>query len=645
MPVAHVRDGAGGCKPRCAAAMRLSDAGGGEAEKESPTPSDAVAAIAPLDSLRSFSALDVLHGALAACTCAPALSPSAAEGTGCTALLPGALRPLAWRTAQGRRALETLIEFVMADIGVLNALHGQGESTDELESARLKPSVDALLLYLIEEGPRLREALRRYRGRAPRMPPPHSATAHSESGTGCTAYAAFEEDEALTALIRWTASAALANRHLGGTAREDRRGAQAPASRVLQTCTALSLLRSTSSFHQPLRTAAGDATTSQSTTAAAGPSTYWCSTGCLSLDQALGGGGFRSGWVTEVYGEAGAGKTQLVLQCLLQQAATDVCRAAVAMALANSASFTSLVHSAPAAGTCGASGPAAKCREVFDLDAVKAVRCAVVYLVSEDVPTSRLGPLAAAAIGRAVRAVWLHPLINQLPSCIVNAVRSSVESTCTVPIVLSRLQIRHVASVAEVVRLLEPPSHLRLAPASKIAYPATTMHDRLHQPRGSNLLDVVRVLAGSQGRAVVVLDSIAAAVVAGQWDVQGVAQDDATVKAVGLWLRHAASTHNWCIIVANQVRSIPAAARQRQCALAPVKRARSPTTSSTVSASSAARAVVPALGFSWASAPHCRVFLRKSLSHGVRQLVLRHAPSHPPAQVSYVITEHGVEDA
>lgn len=33
--------------------------------------------------------------------------------------------------------------------------------------------------------------------------------------------------------------------------------------------------------------------------------------------------GFRSGWVYEIYGEAGSGKTQLVLQVLLQQRASD----------------------------------------------------------------------------------------------------------------------------------------------------------------------------------------------------------------------------------------------------------------------------------------------------------------------------------
>ncbi|KAG5473704.1 hypothetical protein LSCM1_04332 [Leishmania martiniquensis] len=648
MPITHMRGDGGECEPSHLAALQLREAEGGEKERGCPMPSGGDSDTAPVDSLCSFSALHVLRDALAACcSYAPAFSPSTREDTRCASLLPGAPRSLPWRTEQAREALKTLIDLVMADIGVPSARHRQAESGEGFKSACPQPSVDALLLYLTEEGPSLREALRHHCCRLPRATPPNSATAHSQPGACGMAHTAFEEEEeALSALIRWTANAALSNRHLDGNLRKDGQGAPASGGRVLQTCTALSLLHSNLSFYQPLLAAPDNVAASPYTTAAAGPSTYWCSTGCLGLDQALGGGGFRSGWVTEVYGEAGAGKTQLMLQCLLQQAATDACHAAVALALADSASLTSLAPKVTAAGACGTNCPAARWREVFDRDAVEAVRCAVVYLVSEDVPTSRLGPLAAAAVRRAVGAVRLHPLINQLPSCIASAVWRCVESTCTVPMVLSRLQIRHIASVAEVLRLLQSPSHLQLALASRTACPTTTMPDRCQPPRSSNLVDAVRVLAGSQGRAVVVLDSVAAAVVAGQCDARGVAQDDASVTALGLRLRQAATTHNWCIIVANQVRAIPAAARQRQCALAPIKRARSPTTSSTVpAASSATRAVVPALGFSWASASHCRVLLRKTLSHGMRQLVLRHAPSHPPAQASYLIAEGGIEDA
>ncbi|CAJ1030660.1 putative recA bacterial DNA recombination protein/Rad51 [Leishmania utingensis] len=644
MPAAHVRRDAGGCVP-CPLSAVHPCRGGGDEEPEEDPPSDLGNTTTPLDSLYRSTALDVLCDVLTACTCAPALPPSIAKGSGPSSLLPGALLPSGWETRQTHEALEMLVDRVAADLGVSSVRRGHGESPTDLESARSRVSVDSLLLYLTAEGPNLRAALRCHRRQLLPMPPPDSATTHSESGAYASSHAASPEDEALEVLIRYAASVVLANRHLGGNMREGRQVARTPARRVLQTCTALSLLRSTSSFRQPLRAAVGSTDALQFAMAAVDAPPYWCSTGCLGLDQALGGRGFRSGWVTEVYGEAGAGKTQLALQCLLQQAATDVCHEAVALALANNAGLTPHAHKATAAEMCGSSSPAVKCGEAFDRDAVEAARCAVVYLVSDDVPTSRLGPLATAAVGRAVRAVRLHPLLKQLPSCVMETVWSCVESTCTVPIVLSRLQIRHVASVAEVLRLLEPLPHPQLAQPSRITFSTTMARKEAQQPRSTSLVDAVRVLAGSRGHVVLALDSIAAAVVAGQWDRQGEAQADATVAAVGVRLRHAAITHNWCIIVANQVRAVPVTARQCQRALAPIKRARSPTTSATASTSSATRAVVPALGFSWASAPHCRVLLRKSLSHGVRQLVLRHAPSHPPAQVSYLITERGIEDA
>ncbi|ESL12006.1 hypothetical protein TRSC58_00234 [Trypanosoma rangeli SC58] len=59
-------------------------------------------------------------------------------------------------------------------------------------------------------------------------------------------------------------------------------------------------------------------------------------TGCPSIDHLLSGsscvagkgaadGGFRAGFLSEVYGEAGSGKTQLVLQSLLQCVAEHLC--------------------------------------------------------------------------------------------------------------------------------------------------------------------------------------------------------------------------------------------------------------------------------------------------------------------------------
>ncbi|KAK7195525.1 Rad51/recA bacterial DNA recombination protein [Novymonas esmeraldas] len=534
--------------------------------------------------LRPTDAIALLHAVRA--TCAASVQPPATS-----------LWPL-------RVALEALADVVEMDVSG----SGRGERGAAAAAApALRPgapvplSLDALLLHLLSDEPRLRAALRQ------RCRAPHRA---SSAVSGETAAVVTPEvcDEAVAAFIRCAACAVVAYRELLGGAPGAAAAPSPPIATSRPPCTALSLLQ------------------------AAASSSYWCSTGCAGLDAALGGGGFRSGWLTEVYGEAGAGKTQLLLQSLLQQSATAVCHAAVALALANSADFVLLAGRA--AATSGAVGPAAlKCRDVFGCDAVEAVRCALLYVVSEDVPTARLGPLAAAAADRALRTVARHPLLTQLPAGVMTAVMAGAKRTCTVPVVLSRLHIRHVTSLADVLRLTALPSPPLCTPAAAGAAPAGLRCD--------GLVDAVRLLAGTDGRAVVVLDSIAAAAASGRWDVHGAALDDATAAAVGAQLRQAAVVHNWCIVVANQVRAVPTHARQHQHLWTPAKRARSPTCTSSASA----RAVVPALGFSWATAPHSRVLVRKALAHGVRQLILRHAPSLPPAQASFTITESGVEDA
>lgn len=488
---------------------------------------------------------------------------------------------------------------------------------DTLTAAALAPpsqprGVKWLLLYLTTEGPSLCAAVGDARACQPACVPTQEGASAATGSAVPGESAAAVGKEALALLVRCAASAVL---HMRSTSSDDH-GAAPLRHHLAQSTSALSCLQASSSP----RSAKDTASTVTSRAPPCSFQTYWCSTGCVGLDGALGGSGVRSGWLTEVYGEAGAGKTQLALQCLLQQAATDASEAAVALALAHHPDMTPLTHIAGVAGSV-----ARRCAAAFSPAAVQARRCAVVYLVSEDVPTARLGPLAAGAVARAARAVRLHPLLTQLPDGVVSAVRGALERTCTVHTVLSRLQIRHISSVAEILRLLD---------AAGCAAPP-------HGLAGTGALaEAVRTQAGSHGRAVVVLDSIAAAVVAGQWSVQGAVQDDATVAAIGARLRHVAVTQNWCVLVANQVRAVPTAVRQRYAAQAHVKRARSPPSSS-----ASAAAVVPALGMSWATAPHCRIALRKSLTPGVRQLVLCHAPAHPPAQASYMITEGGIEDA
>ncbi|KPI88757.1 hypothetical protein ABL78_2136 [Leptomonas seymouri] len=408
---------------------------------------------------------------------------------------------------------------------------------------------------------------------------------------------------------RQSARAALGSSH--GVCTSDLHGAV----NRLRGCSALSLLRPPARYVGP--------------GAAGAP--YTCSTGCEGLDGALGGCGFRSGWVTEVYGEAGSGKTQLGLQCLLAQSASDVCRSAVAACLGNNPSFLALLQQQRQ----GAQGLAQRCKDAFQLAEADAARCALVYLVSEDVPTARLGPLATAAARRSVCAVQLHPLLTQLPRDIMDALLHSVRQACTVTMVLSRLQISHVASLRDVMRLVEP----------------STSHQNSTEagPNSCRLNDAVRVLGGSLGRALIVLDSVAAAAVGGQSDMKGAAQVDASVAAVAMQLRRAAAQHNWCVIGINQVRAVPSAARSLldDVSRARLKRRRfsSSPWSSSVSAGGGRYAVVPALGLAWSTVAQCRVHLRKSLPQGVRQLIVRQSPAHPPSQASYIITKNGIEDA
>lgn len=432
------------------------------------------------------------------------------------------------------------------------------------------------------------------------------------------------EKEALAFLMRCTSFLVLRQRQGTEVAQEyaGDDGAAAASSgcirRGWRACSALALLRS-----------------SASATPVCCDAPYWCSTGCDGLDRALGGGGLRSGWVTEIYGEAGAGKTQLGLQCLLEQSARDVCQSAVALCLAHDPSFLALLRQSEG-------GVAQRCANVFGVDRVEAARCAVVYLVSEDVPTSRLGPLATAAVRRAVRGVQLHSLVAQLPSAVVEAVLCSVRQTCTVTTVLCRVQIRRLASLQEVVRLLEPAA----AASREVDHSISAARLRGH----CSLSEAVHLVGGSGGRALIVLDSIAAAAVAGLSDMHGVAQADASVAAVATQLRRAAIQHNWCVVVMNQVRAVPSAVKSavQGRSFARAKRVRSPHAASSAPSSSApggSYAMVPALGLAWSGVAQCRVYLRKLSSSGVRQLILRQSPAHPPYQVSYVITQNGIEDA
>lgn len=339
---------------------------------------------------------------------------------------------------------------------------------------------------------------------------------------------------------------------------------------------------------------------------------YYFSTGCTRLDAALGGAGFCSGWVTEIYGEAGAGKTQLLLQTLLQQAAFDVAAEAVAEADAAASTVDTMPLHLPS-GHRGGDADFSSTRSGCSDTAASAARCAIFFIVSEDVPVARLGPLAAAATQRARRRFAAQP---SLTAGAVEAVRQALDRHCTVTATLSRLQICHISSLSA-----------------------------LHGLLRGNLLYAARRLSGSLNRCLIAVDSIAAAALGESThsvDVSCDTEDDAaspdravvSVGCIATALKQLAVEEQWCILVSNQIRAVPSASRPHGAAL---KRSRPPSTSTA--------AIAPALGFQWAVAPHCRVLVRKSLMSGVRQLVSHGSPCSPPRQVSYTITSGGIVDA
>ncbi|RNF09768.1 DNA repair protein [Trypanosoma conorhini] len=157
-------------------------------------------------------------------------------------------------------------------------------------------------------------------------------------------------------------------------------------------------------------------------------------TGCLSLDRLLSGsscvagkgayeGGFRAGFLSELYGEAGSGKTQLVLQSLLQCVAEHLCEP--------------WTPSATLARCPG--GPTAR-------------GATALYIVSEDFPAARLAALAAGAVKRAKQKALR--LSSHLPPATVDSLKASLEDSVTVRAVLTGLHIRRVGTLGELVRLL-----------------------------------------------------------------------------------------------------------------------------------------------------------------------------------------------
>ncbi|KAG8345599.1 putative Rad51 [Trypanosoma vivax] len=230
-------------------------------------------------------------------------------------------------------------------------------------------------------------------------------------------------------------------------------------------------------------------------------------TGCDSLDRLLAGslstppgslfvGGFGAGFLTEVYGEAGSGKTQLVIQCLLHCIVEHKCAVLVSEALG-----CELGRSAHADGV------------------------AAFYIVSESVHAARLMQLTEGVIGRVKERV--HRYVSHLPSSTVGRLTAQMDKTLTTRSVLEGLKICEVGSAKVLLQLIS-----------------------------SGALS--RLFSAQCGRGVVVVDSIAALGYHGSVkdDENDGAKPGSDIAAVGALLKAFAVQEGAAVIVTNQVRSL-----------------------------------------------------------------------------------------
>ncbi|KEG14909.1 DNA repair protein [Trypanosoma grayi] len=247
---------------------------------------------------------------------------------------------------------------------------------------------------------------------------------------------------------------------------------------------------------------------------AAREGSHFFTTGCPSLDQLFGGAGcrpgtssaesgIRAGLLTEIYGEAGSGKTQLALQCLLHCVAHH---------------------------QCALLDPTGAGRE--GCVSVSTTGVAALYIASEDFPASRLASLAAGAVKRekqkALRAV------SHLPSSTLAQLKASLDAAVTVKSVMAGLHIRCIKSLKILLRLLSD----------------------------GTLTGAFHALGG---RGIVVVDSIAGAAAAAgagaSGPINGSGENDrwemaSDLVAVGSLLKAFAVQEVAAVLVTNQVRSL-----------------------------------------------------------------------------------------
>ncbi|EKF33109.1 DNA repair protein, putative [Trypanosoma cruzi marinkellei] len=238
-------------------------------------------------------------------------------------------------------------------------------------------------------------------------------------------------------------------------------------------------------------------------------------TGCPSLDHLLSGGyralakdasdgGFRAGFLSEVYGEAGSGKTQLVLQSLLHCVAQHLC------------------------DRWHPSGAPEICSSGLTTGGVAAL-----YIVSEDFPAARLAALAAGTVEREKRRVLR--LSAHLPPSTVDRLKVYLEREVTVNSVIRGLHVRRVGTLKELVFLLH----------------SGTLSRAFH---------------ALGGRGMVAVDSIAGAAGAGDGangdDGGGEMRTD--VMLVGKLLKTFAVHEKAAVVVTNQVRAVLSGRQQQR---------------------------------------------------------------------------------
>ncbi|EAN84571.1 putative DNA repair protein [Trypanosoma cruzi] len=244
-------------------------------------------------------------------------------------------------------------------------------------------------------------------------------------------------------------------------------------------------------------------------------SSLFFTTGCPSLDHLLSGGngalakdasdgGFRAGFVSEVYGEAGSGKTQLVLQSLLHCVAQHLC------------------------DRWHPSGTPESCSSGLTTGGVAAL-----YIVSENFPAARLAALAAGTVEREKRRVLR--VSAHLPPSTVDRLKAYLEREVTVNSVIRGLHVRRVGTLKELVFLLH----------------SGTLSRAFH---------------ALGGRGMVAVDSIAGAAGAGNGanadDGGGEMRTD--VMVVGTLLKTFAVHEKAAVVVTNQVRSMLSGGQQQR---------------------------------------------------------------------------------